>query len=147
MPIIETLKDKRQVATVVIVDQNKILILKRSKISSSPGLWNFPGGSVEKGETIAGAAVREVKEESNLEILPKDMRYLGYIIRGNLQVHIFVTDVFLNMVKINHESDDFDWVSLDEIEDYPFVGPKRGGKINLGLKKDIERYIKKNERN
>ena len=39
--------------------------------------WTFPGGGIEKGETYDEAVVREVKEESNMKILHKEL--IGYI--------------------------------------------------------------------
>ncbi len=37
---------------------------------SDNGLWGLPGGSVEPGESVTEALVREVREETNLEVVP-----------------------------------------------------------------------------
>lgn len=114
--------DIKDVSTVAIKKDNKFLIQKRSKTSSGAGYWNFPGGSVEDGETLAGAAVREIKEESGLNISEKDLVYLDVLKRGNLRIHFYYTDKFTGEVTINKESDDYAWITLDEFKNYLFVG-------------------------
>jgi 8-oxo-dGTP diphosphatase len=42
----------------------------------SDGSWQFPGGGVEKGETISAAAVREIGEELGLRIVESDLEFL-----------------------------------------------------------------------
>lgn len=46
----------------LIRKDGKFLLLKER------GAWNFPGGKVEEGELIEDAAVRELKEETNLDV-------------------------------------------------------------------------------
>lgn len=55
------------VALVVIEYDDKLLLLKRNR-EPAKGLWNFCGGYVEYGETVQEAAIREAKEEANIEI-------------------------------------------------------------------------------
>ena len=47
-----------------LTDDNKILLLQRSKLVDEPGTWVYPGGKVEKGETVKAAAQREFNEET-----------------------------------------------------------------------------------
>ncbi len=57
------------VAVAVIVNtNNEVCISLRHKDSHQGGLWEFPGGKVEQGETIEQALVREIREELNIEI-------------------------------------------------------------------------------
>jgi mutator protein MutT len=55
---------------VILVDQEGRLFLARRGPSSKNerGLWEFPGGSVEFGETLAAAIQREMREEFGIEI-------------------------------------------------------------------------------
>ncbi len=55
------------VAVVLLQHRDKLLLSKRN-IEPAKGLWNFCGGYVELGETVEEAAIREVKEESNLDV-------------------------------------------------------------------------------
>lgn len=50
---------------VAVVDT---LLLGKRNIEPSKGLWNFCGGYVELGETVEEAAIRETKEEANLDV-------------------------------------------------------------------------------
>ena len=50
-------------------DEGKMLITKRGqKAQNDRGKWEIPGGAVEYGETLEDAAVREIKEENDVDI-------------------------------------------------------------------------------
>jgi ADP-ribose pyrophosphatase YjhB (NUDIX family) len=55
-------------ASAVVVDQNGRILLHRR---SDNELWSVPGGAMEVGERIADTVVREVKEETGLEVEPE----------------------------------------------------------------------------
>ncbi|BCS87468.1 A/G-specific adenine glycosylase [Pseudodesulfovibrio sediminis] len=57
--------------TGVLVHDGKILIQKRKPDDVWPGLWEFPGGSIEAGETPQQAVAREYMEEVELSIMPE----------------------------------------------------------------------------
>lgn len=57
------------VAAVALVDDdNRVLIAQRPEGKSMAGLWEFPGGKVEKGETPEVALIRELKEELAIDV-------------------------------------------------------------------------------
>ena len=57
------------VAAVALVDDdNRVLIAQRPEGKSMAGLWEFPGGKVEAGETPEDALCREIKEELDIEL-------------------------------------------------------------------------------
>jgi len=51
-----------------VVKDNKTLLLQQAKTARHPGKWGPPGGRVKDGESMIDAALREVKEETNLDI-------------------------------------------------------------------------------
>ena len=55
------------VAAAVIEREGRILVSRRLKGTHLEGLWEFPGGKCEAGETIAGCLVREIREELGVE--------------------------------------------------------------------------------
>jgi len=53
----------RQVAAALIIRGNRILIARRAPTQKHAGLWEFPGGKQEDGETIQQCLEREMREE------------------------------------------------------------------------------------
>jgi ADP-ribose pyrophosphatase YjhB (NUDIX family) len=55
-------------ASAIVVDEaSRILLIRRS----DNALWSIPGGAMEVGERIADTAIREVKEETGLQVVPE----------------------------------------------------------------------------
>lgn len=52
-----------------IVRDGRLLLIQRAH-EPSKGLWSFPGGRLELGETVFEAIIREVREETSLDIEP-----------------------------------------------------------------------------
>lgn len=129
---------KKRVSVVVVVNDTKVLILKRSKQSTGAGTWNFPGGGVEVGETLEEAASRELKEEANLMTNPDDLKYIGTLETKFLKVSFFITDIYSGEVEINKESQDFKWIKISNIEKYKFVS---NGSLHPNLIFEIGKYI------
>ena len=71
------------VAVVILDESNRVLLQKRSDV----GLWGIPSGHVEPGETVAQAAVREVFEETGLNIRIK--RLVGIYSEPQSQVFCY----------------------------------------------------------
>lgn len=56
-------------------DGSVVMIQKKSELGS--GLWRFPGGFMDPGETAESAAARELWEETHVSVKDSDMRYIG----------------------------------------------------------------------
>ena len=52
-----------------VFDRDRLLLLRRANTGFLDGYYSLPGGHVEAGEEVARAAVREVREETRIEIL------------------------------------------------------------------------------
>jgi ADP-ribose pyrophosphatase YjhB (NUDIX family) len=59
--------DPKVAACAICMIDGGIVLLRRA-IEPALGKWVFPGGFVDRGETVAGAAVRETQEEVNLRV-------------------------------------------------------------------------------
>lgn len=70
---------QRCVGAVITDDRARILLVRRGRPPGA-GLWSVPGGRVEAGESDAAAVVREVREETGLEVTPGAL--LGAVVRA-----------------------------------------------------------------
>ena len=100
-------------------DKNEILILKRHpKSRTDPEMWELPGGKVDRGEDFVDALVREIKEETSLDVdvgdfceaVQNDYQHIR-----TLQVIMYLKDV-KGEVKISEEHVDWMWAGLDKLE-------------------------------
>ncbi len=60
----------------VVIREGKILLIKRA-VEPFKGYWGIPGGHINWNETLESCARRELKEETNLELL--DLKLLGVV--------------------------------------------------------------------
>lgn len=62
------------VGAVIVNEQGQVFLAKRGKNSGNErGLWEFPGGAVDFGETLRDAIVREIREEYGITIAVEDL--------------------------------------------------------------------------
>ena len=59
-----------EVAAALIVRAGRFLICRRPEHKARGGLWEFPGGKTEAGESVFDAVVRECREELGVTIVP-----------------------------------------------------------------------------
>jgi len=101
--------------------KNEVLIAERPAHKYCPGLWEFPGGKVEAGENVFDALVREFQEEIGIKINSADSWF---------QITHAYPDrtVLLDIWRISEysgepngaEGQQIRWVSLDQLNQYPF---------------------------
>lgn len=100
-------------------NDNKVLIVKRHpKSRTDPEMWELPGGKVEKGEHFADALVREIKEETNLDVDVGDFAEAiqnDYAHKRTVQLMMYLENVKGN-IKISEEHTDWMWASLEDIK-------------------------------
>lgn len=103
--------------------RGKLLLVKRGQLPDK-GKWSFPGGAVELGETTEEAAIREVKEETGLDIelqglfdvatyLPSER---GPKARNKVIVLDYLGRPRSGRVKLNRESTAFGWFTPEEVQ-------------------------------
>jgi 8-oxo-dGTP diphosphatase len=105
------------VATLIVRD-GRVLALRRAPDNlAGPGLWETVSGRVEQGEQPSLAALREVREESALEVR-LDPRPLGAYAaerRGKPMIVILYRAEYLSgEVRISREHDQFAWLNAAE---------------------------------
>jgi 8-oxo-dGTP diphosphatase len=75
----------------VVIDDDRLLLIRRGR-GPAAGEWSLPGGRVEFGETMVEALVREVQEETALEVVVGD--YIGHVERVSDEYHFVIHDYF-----------------------------------------------------
>ncbi|SFA77854.1 MULTISPECIES: NUDIX hydrolase [unclassified Bacillus (in: firmicutes)] len=100
-------RHKLAVAILVLNANHEILLIKHPRRG-----WEFPGGFVDQGESIKVAAVREVKEESGLDIELTNFYGIDQIVTSSTCVFLFQGRVMGGTLMISNESEDACFVSL-----------------------------------
>lgn len=109
------------VAIGVIKDnRQRILIAQRPPHVPQGGLWEFPGGKLEVGETPQQALVRELYEELGIEVLELSllMEFNDHYGDQSLRFMVWWVDKFEGMPQ-GCEGQPIRWVTLAALADYP----------------------------
>ena len=114
-----------KVAGVAIIDQdkNKVLAGKRNADRLVGGMWEFPGGKIEKGETPQEAAKRELKEEfhDEVQIGPQLGETVSYEYDfGIVKLTVFFAKLLTNNFDLVAHSE-VEWLSADEVQKLNWV--------------------------
>lgn len=75
------MKEHKRYVGVLVKVGDKCLLCKRNRRGSFPGMWSVPAGKIEDGEGTRSAAVREFKEETDLDINPDILKFNGILPR------------------------------------------------------------------
>jgi len=90
---------------VLVKNGNKCLLCKRNHQGSFPGIWSLPAGKIDKDEKSRDAAVREFKEETDIDLDRKNLEFVGLLprvsrdntkIKGYMYVYEYPTEKYLN---------------------------------------------------
>ena len=68
----------------------KVLLQQRPLGKAMAGLWEFPGGKIDDGESPEAALARELNEELGLEVAPADLHPLGFASHRYDRFHILL---------------------------------------------------------
>lgn len=109
-------------ASAIIIKDNKILLIHRRK----PGeeYWVFPGGGVEDTETTKEAVIREVKEETNLDVLTCNLAFMAFNEASKKEEPFFECEVNEGTPEIVGEEKgrntlnnwyNLEWISINDI--------------------------------
>ncbi len=123
------MKPVRIAAKVLIEDPKKRILLVKRAYEPEKGYWDIPGGIIEAGEVIEDAAVREVKEETGLEV--KIIDFLGVsneITEGRdwkIVLLIFKAEFLGGDVTLDeNEVSEFKWLDKKSLQKEKLLRPK-----------------------
>lgn len=114
-------------AGVAILCGKSILLCKRIKKCPKsgkpikfPGYWSIFAGSPDKNESPSECVLRELKEESKINLLPKDISRAFSLDNPNYIFHVFIhRSKNLVIPKLNFEHTTYGWFDLSTISCFP----------------------------
>ena len=101
------------VVAAVVLRQGKVLICRRPLGKHHGGLWEFPGGKVEAGESNTTALSRELDEELGITSAVVDPVPIGKVTEGELCLHFHIVD--LDGEPEAKEHSDIAWVETSDL--------------------------------
>jgi len=135
------------VGAVILNSEAEVLICKSNK-------WNqkyvIPGGHIEAGESMEEALIREVKEETGLDVFEIELLGINESIYSesfqNKKHFIFVDFICRsnsNDVILNEEAQSYEWINLTEVENYNLekFTAKLLKELRKGTKSDYKKEI------
>ena len=130
----QTTEAKKQINVVacVLKKNEKVLIASRPEIKEFSGLFEFPGGKVEKEEYLVEALDREIFEELGIRLDFNKIYYLNNykILKQNISLHFFLCLRWFGKIE-NKEKQTLKWISFKEINKYNLLKPNEIFKIFL----------------
>ncbi len=110
------------VAVALIDADGRILIAQRPEGKNLAGLWEFPGGKLEKGERPEEALIRELQEELNITVKPACLAPLTFASHAYDDFHLLMPlYVCRRWEGVVHgaEGQNLAWVKPQRLRDYP----------------------------
>ena len=106
----------------IIRKKNKVLIGRRARHERAPGLWEFPGGKMEQGETPEECLKRELMEELGIkaDIGSLFTKYEYKYPHVTYQLYFYFVDNFSGSLEYNAH-DKLECIGTDEFKKYDFL--------------------------
>jgi 8-oxo-dGTP diphosphatase len=101
----------------------RVLVTQRAEPPHLAGLWEFPGGKVEPGESDVEALVREVREELDVVVTAGARLGDDVVVHGDRAswvLRIWTARIASGTVRLVEHSD-ARWLSADELDDVPWI--------------------------
>ena len=119
---IEGLPTLLVVAVALIDRDSRVLLTERHKGKNMEGLWEFPGGKVDKGETPEAALIRELQEELGVDTETSCLAPFTFASHTYEKFHLLMPLYVCRVWKgipVGKEGQRLSWVRPNEMKNYP----------------------------
>ena len=111
------------VSAVALIDPDgRVLIAQRPEGKSMAGLWEFPGGKVEAGETPESALIRELHEELGIDTWESCLAPLAFASHSYEDFHLLMPLFACRKwegTPMSREQQALKWIRTSELRDFP----------------------------
>ncbi|MDR9426783.1 MAG: 8-oxo-dGTP diphosphatase MutT [Salibaculum sp.] len=111
------------VSAVALVDiDGRVLLAQRPEGKSMAGMWEFPGGKVDPGETPESALIRELQEELGIDTWSSCLAPLTFASHSYEEFHLLMPLFACRKwegIPQGREGQALKWVRRTELRDYP----------------------------
>lgn len=151
--------EPRIIPCIAVVANNRLLLLQRGAESKYPHTWCIPGGKIEDGETDKQCAIRELREETGIDV--DDLELLGDFESGtrDMDGKPYLLRVFVlrcpegmktacigcnedgsggrPVVTVEPGFQGFGWFNLQQIVNVGAMAPAKRVAVQLGIEQDL----------
>lgn len=114
------------VAAALLDGQGRILLARRPEGKRLAGLWEFPGGKVERDETPEQALIREMREELGIDLAGACLAPFTFVSENAGPFHLLMPLYVVRRwrgVPTPREGQALEWVAATDLERYPMPDP------------------------
>ncbi|MGI9665797.1 MAG: NUDIX domain-containing protein [Acidimicrobiia bacterium] len=118
-------RDPAVAAAVVILDGNRVLMVRRGPGVARTGYWSLPAGFVNEDEDVRAAAARELKEETGLDARIEEVLHVGSNLEDPTKPTVaiwFAGEITGGNLQPNDDAEEVGWFSLDSLPQLAFPG-------------------------
>ena len=117
-----SLAKRLTVTAAIIYKADHLLITQRTHPERLAGLWEFPGGKVEEGESLEACLVREITEELELKITDPNPFVVVEHDYGDFEIelHSFTANYDSGEIVL-HSHKNAEWISVNQLTQYEFA--------------------------
>ena len=126
----------------VAVSDDQLLLVRRGH-GPAAGAWSVPGGRVEVGEPVEAAVVREVLEETGLDVVVDEL--LGWVERFDEAQHFVILDFRVTVldpevpIRAGDDATEAAWVPIPDLGRYRLVAGLVDFLEDVGVLTDLHR--------
>ena len=124
----------RSVVGAAIVREGRVLAARRRAPADLAGLWEFPGGKVEPGESESAAVARECREELGISVAVGD-RLACAPISEDVELVLYAATLTAGQPALSATHDLLRWLTMDELATVQWLEPDRN------LLNEVEQHL------